>query len=63
MDGGAWYAPTAAQQTNRNTILTALLKAVPTSRMVQLRTPSYKQVYANHRQLQIRFKKNEIMEL
>lgn len=45
MDGGAWYAPTAAQQTNRNTILTALLKAVPTSRMVQLRTPSYKQKF------------------
>ncbi|EFX64287.1 hypothetical protein DAPPUDRAFT_266654 [Daphnia pulex] len=44
MSGGAWYEPTATQQTSRNTILNALMKAVPTSRMVQLRTPTYKQV-------------------
>ncbi|XP_046633549.1 uncharacterized protein LOC124312970 [Daphnia pulicaria] len=45
MSGGAWYEPTATQQTSRNTILSALMKAVPTSRMVQLRTPTYKQKF------------------
>lgn len=53
MDGGAWYALTAAQQTSRNTILTALLKALPVSRMVQLRTPTQKQVHTNQPHLRI----------
>ena len=35
---------TAAQQTDRNTIVAALLDAVPANRMVQLRTPNFKQV-------------------
>ncbi len=34
----------AAQQAARNRITTALLNAVPSDRMIQLRTPSYKQV-------------------
>ena len=38
------YVPTAAQQTDRNTIVAALLNAVPANRMVQLRTPNLKQV-------------------
>lgn len=41
---GGSYAPTPRQQADRNTITTALLDAVPRSRMLQLRTPSYKQV-------------------
>lgn len=38
------YEPTAAQVADRNSIVAALLKAVPTNRMVQLRTPTFKQV-------------------
>ena len=54
---GEWYyirsfippraVPTVRQQADRNTITTALLEAVPASRMIQMRTPSYKQIYCN----------------
>lgn len=39
-----WFEPTAAQQVSRNTIVEALIKAVKSDRVVQLRTPTIKQV-------------------
>lgn len=38
------YVPSAKQQAARNTIVAALLQSLPSSRMIQLRTPSLKQV-------------------
>jgi len=66
---GEWYYTTnyaspldqsvnSAQQTARNTISAALLDALPSTRMIQLRTPGYKQVT-----LKILFEKNVVSQV
>ena len=65
--GKDWYEPTKAQQDDRNTIVKALINAVPSSRMLQLRYPAAKQVMTrntidNISSLNINHEHHELME-